>query len=97
MSDEDEMRTVQLKLRQAEVLEALHVLEKIDSGEGDGLVRASTVRAGQEGAKLSEWKGKLDMASTWMLGHSFGGATAIEMIRTDESPFRHALVLDPVS
>ncbi|EST09762.1 Platelet-activating factor acetylhydrolase [Kalmanozyma brasiliensis GHG001] len=43
---------------------------------------------------LEDWKGKLDMDFPTLCGHSFGGATVIELMRR-ENPFPIALVLDP--
>lgn len=89
-----EMRTAQLELRQAEVLEAAHLLDQLDKGQGELLAGTST-RAVDGKATLAEWKGRLDLDNMWALGHSFGGATSIELIRKPDSPFTHALVLDP--
>lgn len=88
-----DLRRAQLELRQAELREALLVFQRINSGECESL--------GAESAQVSQfdwkdWKGKLDVDSPWALGHSFGGATAIEEIRKSDSPFARALILDPV-
>lgn len=89
-----EMRVAQLELRQAEVLEVAHVLDQLNDGQGETLASSST-RPVDARAKLSEWKGRLDLKNLWALGHSFGGATSIELIRRPDTIFTHALVLDP--
>ncbi|CDW98173.1 hypothetical protein [Sporisorium scitamineum] len=43
---------------------------------------------------LEDWKGKLDMEVPTLCGHSFGGATVIEMMRKP-NPVPMAMVLDP--
>lgn len=90
----EEMRKIQLEIRQAEVLEAAHVLTLLNEGKGDEIAATST-RKVDEKAKLSEWKGRLDLPNLWAIGHSFGGATSIELIRKPNSIFTHALVMDP--
>ncbi|EPQ31969.1 uncharacterized protein PFL1_00167 [Pseudozyma flocculosa PF-1] len=46
---------------------------------------------------LSDWKGKLDLQLPTLCGHSFGGATVLEMMRCEDKcrPFPLAIVLDP--
>jgi platelet-activating factor acetylhydrolase len=89
-----EMRKAQLEIRQAEVLEAAHVLQQINEGKGEEVASSST-RSVDAKARLSDWKGRLDLKNLWALGHSFGGATSIELIRRPDTIFTHALVLDP--
>ena len=43
---------------------------------------------------LADWKGKFDLEYPTVCGHSFGGATVIELMRR-ENPFPLAIVLDP--
>ena len=43
---------------------------------------------------LEDWKGKLDLEFPTLCGHSFGGATVIEMMRKP-NPYPIAIVLDP--
>ncbi|GAC96706.1 acetylhydrolase [Pseudozyma hubeiensis SY62] len=43
---------------------------------------------------LKDWEGKLDLEFPTLCGHSFGGATVIEMMRR-ENPYPIAIVLDP--
>lgn len=92
-----DMRKAQLDLRQSEVLEAVDVLRQLNDGLGERLAEQSTRPIDAVNSQLTEWKGKLDLANMWALGHSFGGATCIELLRRETSPFTHAVVLDPVS
>ncbi|UZJ55080.1 hypothetical protein CBS101457_004400 [Exobasidium rhododendri] len=89
-----EMRKAQLELRQCEVLEVVNVLKQLNEGKGD-MLEASSSRPVDPKAKLSEWKGHLNLGNLWTLGHSFGGATSIELIRKPDSIFTSAIVLDP--
>lgn len=95
------MRRAQLDLRQAEMLEAVHILERLNNGEGSQLLHSSTrplSAAEASCARIDDWRGRLNLSSgLWALGHSFGGATSIELLRRTDSPFSHAVVLDPVS
>lgn len=43
---------------------------------------------------LEDWKGKLDLEFPTLCGHSFGGATVLELMRKP-NPFPMAIVLDP--
>ncbi|KAK0545816.1 hypothetical protein OC845_004913 [Tilletia horrida] len=142
-------RRAQLVLRRAEFIEALSVLRRLNSGEGDTLEReclrthyakktvgatpapskknhkkqasagaedsgpaSSTtatssksrvrtkqgdgiiVEVGSERSlNLREWQGRLDIENAWALGHSFGAATVIEVMRTACTP--PSLELDP--
>ena len=88
-----DFRKAQLDLRQAEVLEAAHLLQQLNDGQGGDL--AATTRDISAKAELQSWKDRLDLKNLWAIGHSFGGATCIELIRKKESVFTHALVLDP--
>lgn len=92
-----DMRKSQVKLRKVEVLEALEVLHQLNQGNGDQLAQISTRLIDNKQAKLSQWKSRLDIDNVWALGHSYGGATSIEILRDESAPFTHAVVLDPVS
>ena len=92
-----DMRKSQVNLRKVEVLEALDVLRQINQGNGDQLAQDSTRPFDNKLTQLSQWKSKLDIDNVWALGHSYGGATSIEILRDESAPFTHAIVLDPVS
>ncbi|SNX81441.1 related to acetylhydrolase [Melanopsichium pennsylvanicum] len=44
---------------------------------------------------LEDWVGKLDLDFPTLCGHSFGGATVIEMMRKPLNPYPIGMVLDP--
>lgn len=44
---------------------------------------------------LSMFEGKLDVDHPALAGHSFGGATLIELLRTEQTDFKYGIVLDP--
>lgn len=92
-----DMRKSQVNLRKVEMLEAYNLLHQLNQGEGDRLAKQSTRPIDNAQAKLSQWKSRLDMDNIWALGHSYGGATSIEILRDPSAPFTHAIVLDPVS
>lgn len=97
-----EVRSAQVEMRQQEVLAALSVLQQIASGGGADLMEKCT-RSSREHAQvrahrskvLAAFEGKLDVKLPWLIGHSFGGSTAIQTLRQSDCPFGQALVLDP--
>lgn len=44
---------------------------------------------------LESWKGRLDLSSATLVGHSFGGATLFEYLRTDQEYFKFGVIMDP--
>lgn len=97
-----DVRRAQAEFRRREVLAVLDILVDINSGKGNTLVRSCT-RSQREDAKaresrckvLAEFTGKLNIQDPWLIGHSFGGSTAIQTLRDTKCPFGQALVLDP--
>ncbi|GAC92650.1 haloacid dehalogenase [Pseudozyma hubeiensis SY62] len=95
-----DVRRAQVEFRRREVTAALNVLKEINSGKA---VVESCTRSQRDEAKrrerrsqvLSHFTGKLKMQDPWMIGHSFGGSTAIQALRHTDCPFGQALVLDP--
>ncbi|GAB1310846.1 hypothetical protein MFIFM68171_01056 [Madurella fahalii] len=100
-----ELRGAQIEMRLAEVEEAFYVLSLIDSGKGDqvhqlnlrhgGNVGSSSI--GLEGIDWRDWRGRLDLAEVTMMGHSFGGATAVQALRLSErfTWIKQGILLDP--
>ena len=87
-------RREQLVHRQKEVLAVLAVLRRIAAGEPTVSLR-SPAKAEE---LLPAFQGRLDAAAPWMCGHSFGGATAIELVRNQSATaptFSCAILLDP--
>ncbi|GAA5992039.1 hypothetical protein JCM10908_000709 [Rhodotorula pacifica] len=96
-----EFRAVQLEMRLAEVSETLRVLERLNAGEGADIARSNRRRSGEK-SRVEEWqpawRDRLDLTEEiTMAGHSFGGATAIQVLRAGATafPFRKGIALDP--
>ena len=85
-----ELREAQIQLRVAEVDEAYHVMAEICAGHGDELKEANLRKRGQPGASslgldgvdFSSWKARFHIDKVTMVGHSFGSATTVEMLRS---------------
>jgi len=89
----DEMlRNQQLRLRQAEVEEAFEIIRAINDGRGrdiaaENLRKASAMGAsphGLSGVDWASWKGRINIDQVTMLGHSFGAATTVEILRHND-------------
>ncbi|KAI1414911.1 platelet-activating factor acetylhydrolase [Hypoxylon sp. FL1857] len=87
-----ELRHAQIQMRMSEVEEAYYVLELLNNGQGD-LVHKNNLRKkgnvgssskGLEGVGWSEWEGRLLLRNVTAMGHSFGGATTVEIVRESE-------------
>lgn len=95
-------RSQQLLLRLAEVKATLDVLTRINEGEGEK-VEGENEREGAHGKgampiHLARWAGRLGMGKELtMAGHSFGGATTLQVLRAgrDEFDFSRGIALDP--
>jgi platelet-activating factor acetylhydrolase len=88
------LRTAQIQLRLAEIEEAYHVMTLIHSGQGHQ-VAAQNLRhknpkakspigassRGLLGVDWEAWKGRFHLQQVTMIGHSFGAATTIEVLR----------------
>jgi platelet-activating factor acetylhydrolase len=89
---DQELRAAQIRLRLAEVEEAYKVLTKICSGEGAQIAKQNLRRKGfkggsshgLEGVDWALWKNCFHLDQGTILGHSFGAATAIEILRSSE-------------
>ncbi|KAF2100600.1 hypothetical protein NA57DRAFT_37102 [Rhizodiscina lignyota] len=90
------LRTAQLQLRLAEIEEAYHLISEIHAGRGAEVAKhnirkkgyvASSSR-GLEGVDWSTWKSSFRLDNVTILGHSFGAATSVELLR-DRKRFPH--------
>lgn len=87
-----ELRGAQIEMRLAEIEEAYYVLELINSGQADQVVARNLRKKGHigsssqglEGICWSDWQGRLQMSSVTAMGHSFGGATTVQVLRHAE-------------
>ena len=85
------LRSAQIDLRLAEIKEAYHVMSLINSGKGEevaamnmrkkGNVASSSV--GLNGVLWDQWNDRLFMNNVTIMGHSFGGATTVQVCRDD--------------
>jgi platelet-activating factor acetylhydrolase len=99
-----ELRGAQIDMRLAEIEEAFHELGLINSGKGSqvhrdnlrkrGNVGSSSV--GLDGIDWEDWADRLDLESVTIMGHSFGGATAVQALRSDKLAWiTQGILLDP--
>lgn len=93
----EELKRLQLGLRQAEVEETVRVLGEINAGRGRA-VHADN-RLGGEGLTLADWHGRLDMDQVLVGGHSYGATLAMQALRgapdAATRPFQGGIILDP--
>jgi platelet-activating factor acetylhydrolase len=100
-----ELRKAQIELRKAEIKEVKRILEIIHDGNGR-LIAAQNLRnesaksgnsRGLDGIDWESWKGRFHLKQATMMGHSFGAATAIQVLRdNDQFPdFSQGIALDP--
>ena len=84
-----DLRTAQIEMRLAELEEAYAVMTKICGGKGHevadqnlrykGAVGASS--QGLDGINWDSWKDRFHTTEVTMIGHSFGSATTVEVLR----------------
>lgn len=101
---DEELRTQQLKLRQAEVEEAFEIIRAINDGRGRNIAAKNLRKAGAMGASPHGlkgvdwicWQGRINTDQATMLGHSFGAATTVEILRhSDRFPWvKQGILLD---
>ncbi|GAA5995159.1 uncharacterized protein JCM10292_004570 [Rhodotorula paludigena] len=94
--------SAQLPFRLAEISAVLHHLRRLNAGEGAAIARENRRKdlGGEEvvGKWLEGWKGRIDLEhEVTMAGHSFGGATTIQVLRAGATafPFVRGIALDP--
>lgn len=88
-----ELRGAQIEMRLAEIEEAFGVLETINAGDPDDRIRNRNLRKkpnrgsssrGLEGIDWTDWKGRLSLENVTAMGHSFGGATTVQILRLND-------------
>lgn len=88
-----ELRGAQIEMRLAEIGEAFKVLEMINAGDPDDRIRNRNLRRkpnrgssskGLEGVDWADWKGRLSLENVTAMGHSFGGATTVQILRLND-------------
>ena len=83
------LRSAQIQLRVAEIQEAYHVMCLINNGGGADVARVNLRRKGNigsssqglSGVDWDDWKGSMFLDKVTAMGHSFGGATTIQLCR----------------
>lgn len=89
---DEELRGQQLKLRQAEVEEAYEIIRAINDGRGTAIAAENLRKAGAMGSSSrglndvdwTSWNGRINTDQVTMLGHSFGAATTVEVLRYND-------------
>lgn len=94
-----EHRGEQLEMRLAEVRCVLDVMKRINDGDGEKVMAENRRSRRGEGTatQLAHWAGRLDLEKPIMTGHSFGGATTLQVLRAGakQFPFQRGIALDP--
>jgi platelet-activating factor acetylhydrolase len=76
----------------AEISEAYYAMELINNGEGELILKNNLRKKGNVGSSSkglenvdwSDWIGRLHMNNVTMMGHSFGGATTVQIAREND-------------
>lgn len=88
-----ELRGAQIEMRIAEIEEAYKVLQVINEGDPDDKIKNHNLRKkpnrgssskGLEGIHWADWTDRLSLDDVTAMGHSFGGATTVQILRRDD-------------
>lgn len=93
-----ELRSAQTQLRLAEIQEAYYVMTLIHDNKGEAVATANLrlkvpgqiggSSRGLKGIDWNSWKNRFHLQQVTMIGHSFGGATVVEVLRQqDQFPY----------
>lgn len=85
------LRSAQIELRQEEIKEAYYVISLINEGKGEEVAEMNLRKKGNiasssmglKGVRWDNWKGSMFLNNVSMMGHSFGGATTVQLCRDD--------------
>ncbi|KAG6005390.1 hypothetical protein E4U54_000360 [Claviceps lovelessii] len=83
------LRTAQIELRLQEIKEVYRVLTLINGGKGDEIARVNLRKKGNIGSSpmgltgisWNSWEGSMFLDKVTVMGHSFGGATTVQLCR----------------
>ena len=84
-----ELRSAQIEMRLAEIDEVYGVVKAIAAGEGSTIAMRNLRNAdgsgassrGLDGVEWGSWKGRLHTTQVTVVGHSFGAAPTVEVLR----------------
>jgi platelet-activating factor acetylhydrolase len=76
----EHFRALQLEIRVREMFEVYHSFRKIIEGVNMGVM-------GLEEGRFASWRQKVDTSKVDLIGHSFGGATAVSPREVDTTDF----------
>lgn len=88
-----ELRDAQIQMRLAEIEEAYKILQIINNGDPEDWIRNCNLRKkpnkgsssqGLDGINWLDWKGRLSLENVTAMGHSFGGATTVQILRLND-------------
>ncbi|KAF2233820.1 hypothetical protein EV356DRAFT_447580 [Viridothelium virens] len=88
-----ELRSAQMELRLAELEEAYYLLQHLCEGDGEEYIDKRNMRKrgyagsssrGLEGINWKSWQDRFNLQHVTMVGHSFGAATTVEVLRSGE-------------
>ncbi|KAK2747485.1 phospholipase a2 [Colletotrichum kahawae] len=85
------LRSAQIEMRMSEIEEAYGILRYINEGRGHEVEAMNLRREGNAassskgliGIDWNDWKERMFLENVTVMGHSFGGATTVEMLRTE--------------
>ncbi|KAK4058056.1 hypothetical protein OIO90_000795 [Microbotryomycetes sp. JL221] len=94
-----EYRGQQLDMRFEEIRQLVQVLKRLDEGD-DSVARLNLRQTKNSVNTLQQWQNKIDWSKVYMTGHSFGGATTLQSLRTERRhtfgvEFSKGIALDP--
>ncbi|KAI0843936.1 platelet-activating factor acetylhydrolase, isoform II-domain-containing protein [Daldinia vernicosa] len=87
-----ELRHAQIEMRMSEIGEAYYVLELLNNGQGDlvyknNLRKKGNAGSSSKGLEVINWSdcdGRLLLSNVTVMGHPFGGATTVEIVRQND-------------
>ena len=74
--DHETFKEEQLDFREAEILETIKILQRINAGAGEKVAQQNTRK---EGMGLHAWSGRLETDQVIVGGHSFGATAAVSV------------------
>ncbi|KAJ6446993.1 PAF-acetylhydrolase family member [Purpureocillium lavendulum] len=91
--DNDRLVHDQLEFRNAEMFQALHVLQDLHAGNGTSIAALNTRRHGA--VAFPSFASRLDLSQLVIAGHSYGATLALKSLVASPLPARGGIALDP--